>query len=240
MVAAFVAGLEPAVSSVRLESYRPPAGTALEMLVNYLWNVELSEALYPSLHAAEVSFRSSIHAAASAHYGTEFWFDRTDVLLLGQKKSVAVARQKVITANNQPTASRIVAQLHSGFWTSLFNDPYERMMPSKPIDRLYWHDQNNRPALLLVAFPHLARQYRSRRKVYGYFDVLREFRNRVAHHEPIWARPYLDREHRQIHNAIGWVSPQMREAISLCDRFGDVHQNGRARIEAAIKSHLDI
>ena len=238
MVAAFVAGLEPAVSSVRLKSYHPPGGTELEMLVNYLWNLELSEAIYPSLHAAEVSLRNSIHAAASAHYRTEFWFDQPDVLLPRQQHSVEAARQKVISDNNPLTAGRIVARLHFGFWTSLFNDPYERQMPSKPADRLYWHDQNNRPALLLVAFPHLARQYRSRAKVFGYFDNLRELRNRVAHHEPIWARPYLDREHRQLLHAIGWVSPQMREAIALCDRFSNVHRHGKVRIEAAIRAHL--
>jgi hypothetical protein len=240
MVSAFVAGLRLPVSPVRLESYRPPSGTDLEMLVNYLWNMELNEAFFPSLHAVEVSFRNSIHAAASAHYGSEFWFDQPNVLLAGQRRSIARARDK-LTENQKPhTAGRIVAALSFGFWVSLFNDPYERYMAGQPADRLYWHDRNSRPSLLLVAFPHLTRRYKSRGRVEGRYEQILELRNRVAHHEPIWARPYLKREHDLILNAIGWVSPEMHDAISLSDRFRDVHQNGWESVEKKLKKHLGI
>lgn len=240
MVTAFVAGLELPVSTTRLESYRPPAGTDLEMLINYLWNLELNEALFPSLHAAEVGLRNSIHAAASAHYGTEFWFDQTDVLLGSQLKGIRAARRKLNDAHKPHTAGRIVAALTFGFWVSLFYNPYERQMLGDPANQLSWHDQNNRPALLLAAFPYLTRRFRSRGQVEDRFKQIKDLRNRAAHHEPIWARPYLKREHDLILNAIGWVSPQMRDAIALCDRFPDVHQNGRTRVEAKVKGHLGI
>lgn len=240
MVSAFVAGLTLPVSSVRLESYRPPAGTDLEMLINYLWNLELNEALFPSLHAAEVSFRNSIHAAASAHYGTEFWFDQQDVLMAGQVRSVAKARDK-LTQNQKPhTAGRIVAALSFGFWISLFNRPYERQGRNSPATRLYWHDQNNQPRLLLATLPYLTNRYRARGPVEARYTQVLELRNRVAHHEPIWARPDLRREHDLILNAISWVSPQMRDAIALCDRFPDVRRSGRAAVEAKLKAHLGI
>lgn len=240
MVTAFVAGLELPVSTTRLESYRPPAGTDLEMLVNYLWNLELNEALFPSLHAAEISFRNSIHAAVSAHYGTEFWFDQPDVFLASQLKGIQRARRKLTDAKKQHTAGRIVAELTFGFWVSLFYDPYERQMSGQPTNQLSWHDRNNRPALLLAAFPYLTRRYRSRGQVEERYKQIRDLRNRAAHHEPIWARPYLKREHDLILNSIGWVSPEMRSAIAICNRFPDVHRNGRARVEAEVKGHLGI
>jgi hypothetical protein len=238
MVSAFVAGLALPVSSDRLESYRPPNGTDLELLVNYLWNMELTEAIFPCLHAAEISFRNAIHTAASARYGTDFWFDRRDVLMAGQSKSIARACSR-LTGNQKPhTAGRIVAELSFGFWVSLLNRPYERRVGTSPADRLYWHDRANRPALLLAAFPHLTNRYRTRRAVEGRFRQIVELRNRVAHHEPIWSRPDLKREHNLILGAIGWISPQMREAIALCDRFADIHEHGRARVEVKVRSYL--
>jgi hypothetical protein len=240
MVTAFVAGLELPVSTTRLESYRPPAGTDLEMLVNYLWNLELNEALFPTLHAAEISLRNSIHATASSHYGTEFWFDQTDVLLDSQVRSIAKARRKLADDQKPHTAGRIVAALSFGFWVSLLNRPYERQIGNSPVNRLYWHNLNNQPGLLLIAFPHLTKRYRARGPLFARFEQIRDLRNRAAHHEPIWDRPYLKREHDLILNSIGWVSPEMRSAITLCDRFPDVHQNGKALVEAKIKGHLGI
>jgi hypothetical protein len=210
------------------------------MLINYLWNMELNEALFPSLHAVEVSFRNSIHAAASAHYGTEFWFDQPDVLMSGQRRSIAKVRGKLTEKQKPHTAGRIVSALSFGFWVSLFNDPYERQMSGQPANQLHWHDQNNKPTLLLVAFPHLTRRYKSRGAVEARYQQILELRNRVAHHEPIWARPYLKREHDLILNSIGWVSPQMHEAISLSDRFRDVHRDGRAAVEVRLRAHLGI
>lgn len=39
---------------------------------------------------------------------------------------------------------------------------------------------------------------------------------------------------------IGWISPVMREAITLCDDFVTVHAAGKAAIELKLKNHLGI
>lgn len=241
MVSVFIKGLEPAISNDRLEAYRPPAGTDLELLTNYLWNMQLNEALYPSLHAAEVGFRNAIHAAASSHYQTEFWFDKPGVLMNSQVDSVSRARSKAKAAKTTPNAGHIVAELHFGFWVSLLYDPYERNVAGKgPPDRLYWHDLNNRPALLLVAFPHLTRRNRARIKVYNRFKEIKDLRNRVAHHEPIYKRIYLHREHQLTLEAIGWINQEMKEAITFCNRFPRVYRQGASEIEQKLKQKFGI
>lgn len=70
MVAQFVADLELPLSRIRLENYRPLHGADLDMVVNYFLNIELSEALYPTLQAFEVALRNSVHRALSQHFGT--------------------------------------------------------------------------------------------------------------------------------------------------------------------------
>ena len=65
MVVRLVSDLELPLARVRLSTYRPAGGTDEEMLVNYLWNMALCEALYPCLNTLEVSLRNGLHHAAS-------------------------------------------------------------------------------------------------------------------------------------------------------------------------------
>lgn len=44
-------------------------------------------------------------------------------------------------------------------------------------------------------------------------DYLRTFRNRIAHHEPIFAR-HLVADHDSILLATGWISAEMRDWIA--------------------------
>lgn len=55
MVAQFVAALQQPLSQVRLESYRPPNGSDLDMVVRYFWDMELARALSPALHGVELA-----------------------------------------------------------------------------------------------------------------------------------------------------------------------------------------
>ena len=71
MIQAYIAELEQGVSTPRLASYRPQGGSDLDMTIHYLWNVVLSEALFPSFAALEVTLRNSIHHALTAREGSD-------------------------------------------------------------------------------------------------------------------------------------------------------------------------
>lgn len=118
-LAELVSDLEQTLSRERLESYRPAGGSHLDMVVNYFWNIDLAEALVPSLHAAELALRNSIANILTADRGTDVWFYEPGLLEPGQLQQfahalVALSRRKV-----QPTGGRIVAQLTFGFWVTL-------------------------------------------------------------------------------------------------------------------------
>ena len=229
MVARFVRDLHLPISRERLETYRPIGGSDLEMVTTYFWNVAMSEALYPTIQVLEVTLRNGIHSAASGVYQTPFWFDRPNLLLPRELDAVIEARSDLAQSNKPHNAGRIVAALRFGFWTSLRSRPYERRL---------WRANNL--ALLRVAFPHLPRRYRARNSVWQRGDDVRRLRNRVMHAEPVWNRQALLSEHGEILDAIGWVSPPLLETITRLDRFPDVYQNGRPRIEATIKTQLGI
>lgn len=96
MVSSLIPALALPLPSVRLEAYRPVGASDLEMMVNYLWNIELSEALYPCLQSFEVALRNSIHASLSDHFQNEFWFDQ-GILLEWQEETLYEAREQLTT-----------------------------------------------------------------------------------------------------------------------------------------------
>lgn len=73
-IVTYFADLERGVSRPRLAKYRPQNGTDLETAVNYFWNIELSEALYPGFAALEITLRSGIHEVLTAREGADMWF----------------------------------------------------------------------------------------------------------------------------------------------------------------------
>ncbi len=229
MVSRFAGELQLPLSKERLESYRPSSGTDLEMVTTYFWNLALGEALHPAVQSLEVALRNGIHAAASTTFRSDFWFDRPGLLLVRELAAVAEARQELGRNNKQQNAGRVVAALKFGFWTGLLNRPYERP---------WWHANNL--ALLKAAFPHVPRHYRSRQAVWQRCDDVRRLRNRITHAEPVWNRPRLLQHHAEIIDAIGWISPPLRDQLTAFDRFLDTYHNGQRRIEIAIKSRLGI
>lgn len=190
------------------------------MAVNYFWNVALSEALYPGLAALEITLRGSIHDALTAREGTDMWF--RGLLEPRQLRDYASAYLTLYERlkRNTPTSDQIVAELTFGFWTTLLSQPYHQSL---------WVPRGTQ--LVKTVFPHLSPTPNNRHFVHQRYNDLRLLRNRVMHHEPIWHRPNLLREHQAVIEAIGWISPTTKESIMLIDHFDDTYHNGRANIE---------
>lgn len=81
-----------------------------------------------------------------------------------------------------------MAELSLGFWVGLIGPHYDATLWRKSLYRVF--TSNDR--------------YLRRKDVHGRFNAIRRFRNRVAHHEPIWDQDILSR-HREIVEAIGWM-----------------------------------
>ena len=226
MVAQFVSDLQKVLSQERLESYRPPGGNDFDMLVNYFWDIDLAEAIVPCLHAAELALRNSIHDALTTKYETDMWFYRPGVLQPGQLSQLSRALKQLADRKSTPTSGRIVAELTSGFWTAILSDPYNRAL---------W--QPDSFALLRTVFPHSGTL--SRQHIQVRFNTIRRIRNRVFHFEAIYDRPNLVQDHQDIHEAIGWISPTLQQAILAVDRFPQI-ATGRAQVEADLKRQLGI
>jgi len=193
-----------------------------------MWNQALCAALQPVMHVAELAFRNALYRAgvrATQHRKLSFgtipcWLDARPTLLQ-LKEANAVAEAIGRLKPTQRTPGHLVAQLGLGFWVGLCNAPYEQGNAHGP---QLW------PAAL-AELPGCIGADRNRRGVLRHFHRLRELRNDIAHHQPVW-----DRKPQGIHNLAlmltRWVDPSLSSATAVCSTFAPVYMAGPSAYHA--------
>lgn len=223
----YVANFQRALSDARFNAYRRPSDTShLDVIARYLWNTALSEALYPALQALEITLRNSVHEAISQRAGSAMWFEQQPPLLRPSEWEKVTAAKRELQQDRKPLeGGRIVAELSFGFWTSLFDSRYERVL---------W------PALLKPTFPNMPRHIRTRLQLSKRLNQIRRLRNRVFHHESIlnWLNPGLQPQHAQILEIITWINPAMAHTVAFIDRFTTVYVDGTTPYRARVEQYL--
>lgn len=178
------ASFERVVSSPRLDSYRRffKAITIDEAIGLYLWNGEVSACFASHIAYFEIALRNSVHRAMSCFYSRGqhascHWYD-----LIWQKLK-ASTRQRIIEVRQRRTGSppgpdEMVASLSFGFWPVVLGNIQGGHAPSIFPAIFPYHPFNDTPTLW--------RDARTRTNAMSFAFELLAFRNRLAHHEPLW------------------------------------------------------
>jgi hypothetical protein len=184
---------------------------------HYHANIELSECFYPTVSMLEVALRNSLNRELTDHFGTEDWYLRIESTpgLRNLKNEINTAKRHIINRSESITASKVVAELTLGFWVRLLNAEYERIL-WKPLRK---------------AFPYLEKNKRQRNKVSGPINKIRNFRNRIFHHEPIcWNLNEIENVHQDIIHVMGWLNKDLPNIASKSDRSTIVINNIREKL----------
>lgn len=206
------AALERVFSPERLASYADPAKLdPVETVARYLWELALVAAMHPVLHSLEVAFRNELARAAGklvagrafSTAGIPSWLDAVPSMLMDrEREKVLAAKERMGADPRRWTEARLIAKLDFGFWVALCRDSYTDTRASGP--RLW-------PRALDIAFQRRPRTVTTRAEVYHRYDRIRKFRNRVAHHQPVWNQDYLG-QHEYILESLSWISPKLSDA----------------------------
>ncbi len=214
-------------SQERLDGYLGHAhcnNSKNEALIAYSWNIELSQALYPTLQVLEIALRNSLHDTIADSHQTEYWFD-LPFLHAREREQVVQAKESLRKDKKPIEVGRIVAELSFGFWTSLFDVRYE-------------HDQVLWPKLLKPAFPFLPKGQKTRSYLSRELNRVRLLRNRVFHYEPIWHWRDLSNQHKSILNLISGLSTAAEKYLNIFDQFQEIHSNGKSKIKLKLAELL--
>lgn len=117
------------------------------------------------------------------------------------------AIKQISGRREQITPPKVIAELTLGFWVSLLNSEYERIL---------WKD-------LRRAFPYMPKNKRQRKNVSAPLNRFRAFRNRVFHNESIcWNITRVSEIHNEIIEVIGWINKDMPNWLAQLDRVSVV------------------
>ena len=204
--------LEASFSPERLDTYLAVAqGDRERALKLYTRNTELSAAFYGPLQGLEVALRNALHRELTRLYGAAWYDNLAAGLDRGALERIADAKRKIAPGGGTVTPSKMVARLSFGFWVSLLGSGGRLDAAGR---RANYEMTLWRPALRR-AFPY--RTPLTRIQAYQPLNALRKLRNRIAHHEPIFARPLLE-DHERIVEVTGWISPGARMWIDRHSR----------------------
>ena len=198
----------------------------------------------PSLHGIEVALRNAIHNLMTKTTGDNLWFFQKRLLRPAQLEDFLAAYDKV-HKKPDPVDGLIVSQCMFGFWAAMLSSAY---------DASIWRPHGYRA--LYEVFPGAVNanprgNNYSREDIAERMFMINQFRNRVFHYERIYEWTYAkgdpnravvrtaDQDHRNIHEAIRWLSPTLHSMIHAVDTFPDAW-NGRAKVEDELKRRLNI
>jgi Abi-like protein len=195
--------IEKIISSQCIGTYLKAAGFDRDRaLALYAWNMKISASFLPLLSSVEICLRNLIVNRLVAAHGPDWWTDGTFVTLLGKRgKGIVKRAEKDITARGRvPDSGMMTAELSFGFWENMLLPKYEAALWSQ----LHSH------------FPNLSKQIDLSGLRSGCLHV-RELRNRISHHEPIFQRDHL-RDYSLCLTFIGWLSTDKAAWVkSICD-----------------------
>ncbi|HEY7394014.1 MAG TPA: hypothetical protein VH559_04190 [Gemmatimonadaceae bacterium] len=222
-------------SRERIAAYsRDDDSDSTDAIARYLWNVALASAFQPVLHVVEVAFRNALYdvgkqTAAPRVTKTrqvDCWLT-ADPTLLQKKEAERVQEALKLLAQNprRCTGGHLVSHLSFGFWVGLCNRPYEQGNLQGPG---LWPMAGRR-------FPNCPRPKQNRADIGRAFSELRDFRNRIAHCNPIWDQDVRD-WHNRIIERIRWMNGGLAAAVRQHSTVEAIFAAGHS----AYRSHVEI
>ncbi|MBW0278507.1 CAAX protease [Shewanella xiamenensis] len=196
--------IEDFITEERLRSYKVTFKTQsdIELLGAYLWNTHVCSAIYPLLSATEVALRNAIDSALTSSDLGYFWWKKNklhfksfdpeqpdknppfEVEAIRKNFSKATKqvqqdkKKRYNIANPTPMHQEIIAKTEFSTWEYILSKEF--MGPG-----LIW------PTHLGTVFKGEWNTTKTKELLINTKDLVktvREFRNRVSHHEPVWKK----------------------------------------------------
>lgn len=189
------------ISNERLTKYLKEAGFDQQRALDlYGWNIQLSEAFFPVLSASEVCLRNIVVARLATLYGPTWWDEPAFLLQIKNGTRIVKTARDKLQKRGPVTSGGMTAELNFGFWVNM-------LLPRHELT--FWPD-------LYTSFPDLPKHV-TYDALFKRCDSVREFRNRIFHHEPILHRN-ITKEYSQIMELITWLSPEKAKWIKPYSR----------------------
>tara|TARA_A200000159_G_C7324973_1_gene340521 strand:+ start:773 stop:1429 length:657 start_codon:yes stop_codon:yes gene_type:complete len=174
--------IKKSLSVSRLSTYENVSfnGTPLnteQALKLYSWNAQISAAFLSPLHLCEVVIRNAISDAIESQYGDKWpWSQAFERSLPNPQKGYSPRRDLTDAKRGQLTTGKVIPELKFVFWEKLLTQRFDQRLWNPYLQTVFPnHDATK-------TIPNMRNTLRS------LLEDVRRLRNRIAHHEPIFAR----------------------------------------------------
>jgi hypothetical protein len=159
----------------------------------YQWNLELSAAFVIPLHLLEVSIRNAaVECVEAVHTSNWPWNQGFIRRLPNPKNGYSPTRDlENVAKMKNPTMGKVVAELKFVFWEKMFTSRHDKRLWNAHINAVFPN------------VPAASKPSHIRAQIYNDVSVIRNLRNRIAHHEPIFSRNNHD-DYEKIYKLIRW------------------------------------
>jgi hypothetical protein len=203
--------VETIISKERLQPYLNLHSDNLEKAItHYKANILISESFYPLISILEVGLRNSIDRQLSRKFNCEKWYEDIEFIKIAtrhQINKISESRANIQSTKKEATSGRIISELTFGYWTSLFDTKFEHDL---------WKN-------LRFSFPNCPKKQRKRKTVSGKLNMIRKFRNRIFHHEPIsWNLTALNAYKEDIIEAINWLDKDLLKWLDELNHVDEI------------------
>lgn len=194
------------LSSTRFRPYLVSAGHNIDFaFALYLYNARIAKAFLYPLHILEITLRNRISDIFCDLFNENWCHDTAFRQILTEESRNTLDRG--ISRAKSNAAPDIVATLTFDFWSNLFREEYDRSLWQTKMHHL------------------LPNASKKRSEFQRNVKRINHFRNRIAHHEPIYKMD-LSKYHAELSDMICWLS---KEASAWVKHFSTVNQCLRTR-----------
>ncbi len=143
----------------------------------YAWNATLAAALLTPIHICEVVVRNAVADALVAVYGPRWPWDRRFALSLPDNRGHYSPRRDLCkVSSEQSSTGKVIPELKFAFWEAMFTARHDVRLWDAHLFRVFPAHETSETVQSL------------RKRIYSDLGAVRNLRNRIAHHEPIFKR----------------------------------------------------
>jgi len=144
-----------------------------DSLEEYKKNIQVSQEFYTPLSILEVSLRNAIDSQFKVFYGQNWLLNEAQFLQRDALEKISHAKSKLKNRKEDITHHKLTAELTLGFWTSLFQKPYDKTMRLQTMKGIFSN------------LPNKDIQFIDRKIISSKLNHIRKFRNRIFHFEKV-------------------------------------------------------
>lgn len=166
-----------AIGRERLTAYTEVTTTHRDTLALYQVNGQLSKHIHEAISGFEVVLRNKISHSIATYYGREDWYRCRNFKMKVTKTrrdNIQEVRRRLKFDRRDERPGRIIAGLTFHFWVSMHEKKYRDLIWTPHLHKIWPRGENLK-------------------RIHKDLFKTRDLRNRIAHHEPIFAHEWHGR-----------------------------------------------